>query len=129
LAYFSVAFSIFNSFSGFYRIFYYRLYLRVPLTEIPVDFNIFGVPVFGGDTTKALMGDLGGPNDGRKHRFSVSRSVSGGHELITDDWIDDKGHVHHDKVKEPLLSHVAQDLVTLTERVSKLEKHTGIQID
>jgi hypothetical protein len=57
LAYFSIAFSLFNSISGIYRIFYYKVYLKVPLAAIPVDFQVYGMYVFGTEVSKNLLGD------------------------------------------------------------------------
>jgi len=123
LAIFSMAFSIFNSISGVYRIAYYRLYLKIPLTDVPVDFTVGGISVFGTETAKQLLGEGDEGEGGRAHRFSMSRSVSGLHTSVTDEWVDTAGHVHHEEVKAPLLQHVAEDLIKLNERVTKLETH------
>jgi hypothetical protein len=117
-----MVFSIFNSMSGVYRIAFYRLYLKIPLSEVPVDFNVMGMSVFGTETTKTLMGDVEAGGSGRKHRLSLSRSASGHHETVVDEWIDEGGHIHHDEVKAPLLQHIAEDVVKLSERVGNLEK-------
>ena len=133
LAVASLAVSIFNAFSGLYRIMYFRLYLGIKFADIPVDFAIFGLSVFGSETTKTLLGEggVGVGEDGaqKTHRFSISRSISGMHTNVTDEWIDAKGHVHHEDVKAPILQHVAQDLVQLTERVTRLEILTRAGVD
>lgn len=121
LAVFSMVFSIFNSFSGVYRIGYYRLYLKIPLRDVPVDFTVFGVNVFGSETVKVLTAEEAESGDGRRHRFSFQRSASGAHTTFHDEWIDNTGHVHHDDVKAPLLEHVVSDLLKVTDRVDKLE--------
>ena len=111
--------------SGIYRILFYKLYLRVPLSEIPVDFEVYGLSVFGTEVEKKLMGD---DDDGlgtdRKHRFSVSHSVTG-QIIYTDDWIDAKGHVHHDALKQPLLQHFAADILQLQDDVAALKLNGG----
>lgn len=56
LAYFSMAFSIFNALSGLYRIVYYRFFLKIRMEDIPIDFRVCGVSMFGKDTAGKLYG-------------------------------------------------------------------------
>merc|ERR1711871_1209092 len=43
LAIFSMLFSIFNAINGLYRLFFYKYIKKVPLANIPVHFELFGV--------------------------------------------------------------------------------------
>lgn len=100
----------------------YKLYLRVPLVEIPVDFSVYGMYVFGTESAKHILGDdpdAAGLQD-RKHRFSVSQTVDGTRQVFTDHWIDDAGHIHNDEIRKPLLAHMVADLLELQERVDRL---------
>ena len=52
LGIFSIAFSIFNSISGLYRVFYYKISQKVDLVNIPVSSNIFGYELINVDNSK-----------------------------------------------------------------------------
>lgn len=56
LSYFSLAFSLCNAASGLYRIGYYRLICKIPIEKIPVNFEIFGIKVFGDQYITELTG-------------------------------------------------------------------------
>ena len=124
LAYFSIAFSLFNSISGIYRIFYYKVYLKVPLAAIPVDFQVYGMYVFGTEVSKNLLGDDVSDAE-RKHRFTITRTVHGD-IVYTDDWVDVRGRARHDEIKQPLLMHFAHDVMELQTQVAELQSKVGI---
>jgi len=128
LGYFSIAFSLFNSCSGVYRIVYYRMYLGTPFAEIPVDFTVFGVYVFGSETAKALLGDdLQDQLNARQQRFSITPAIGKAGYVVSDEWVDAKGHLHQDAVTKPLLIHFAESVLELQNKVRTLEDRLGIQ--
>lgn len=119
LGYFSIAFSIFNSMSGIYRIVYYKLYLRIPLVDIPVDFSVMGVSMFGKVHQARLLGE--GESGHEHHRLSMSRSDSGVHTQIIDEWVDSDGHVHEEKLANPIMAHIAEDILVLKGQMTAME--------
>jgi len=48
----SISFSVFNAVSGIWRYVYFRLYLGIDMSDIPIDFSVFGIDVYGNDVMK-----------------------------------------------------------------------------
>ena len=113
-----------NSVSGIYRICYYKFYLKVPLSAIPVDFQVYGMYVFGTEMTKKMLGDDVSEEE-QKHHFNVKRAVNGD-IIYTDDWVDARGRARHDEIKNPLFIHIAADVMELQSSIKEIKKHVGM---
>jgi hypothetical protein len=115
LGLFSVAFSVFNALSCLYRVLYYRLYLRIKMSEIPVDLTVFGFTLL----TSRIEGD--GPTGHGQHRLSLSRSVSGITTSVVDDWVDKDGRVHREEITSVVLKHVIEELLHVKAQLETMQ--------
>ena len=115
LGLFSVAFSVFNALSCLYRVLYYRLYLRIKMSEIPVDLTVFGFTLL----TSRIDGD--GPKGHGQHRLSLTRTMSGVTTTVVDDWVDKDGRVHREEITSVVLKHVIEELIFIKAQLETMQ--------
>ena len=78
-----------------------------------------GVSMFGKLTTSRLLGDS---EKGReRHSLSLSRTDSGLHTTVVDDWVDSHGHVHKEVPGSPMVAHIVEDLVIMKGKIGAIE--------
>jgi hypothetical protein len=120
LGYFSMAFSIFNAASGLYRIGYYRLVCKIPVEKIPINFEVFGIPVFG----DKYATELTGADYSKKTTtfWKYDKAVPDQSKVAANDDDDDIDGIDETNIeKRSLLLEIKKEMKTFNLRLQKVE--------
>jgi hypothetical protein len=118
LGLFSVAFSVFNALSAVYRLLFYRLYLGIKLSEIPVDLSVFGLTLIN----LSSKADL----DHGHHKLSLSRSLSGINTTVVDEWVDKDGRMHREVITGTVMKHLVEEILSIKATLETMQAQLRI---